>query len=84
MQNRERGAAHINIYYFLVLLVLFLGALWFGYVQLTQNNQLAIDRYKAQVEEAKARASLNLYVEYVREITAVLGEAGQYMTSKNV
>jgi len=84
MQNRERGAAHINIYYFLVLMVLFLGSLWFGYVVLTQNNQLERDRVAAKQSEAQARANLNLYTEYVREITAVLGESGEYTSSKNL
>lgn len=84
MQNRERGAAHINIYYFLVLMVLFLGALWFGYVVLTQNNELERDRAAALKQEAQARANLNLYVEYVREVTDILGESGEYKSSKNL
>ena len=84
MQNRERGAAHINIYYFLVLMVLFLGALWFGYVVLTQNNEMDRARADALRKEAQARANLNQYVEYVREISDILGETGEYTSSKNL
>ena len=54
MQNREHGAAHINIYYFLVLMIMFLGALWFGYVQLTHNNDLAKAAAKAQASEQES------------------------------
>ncbi len=84
MQNRERGAAHINIYYFLVLMVLFMGALWFGYVQLSQNNERLKERRAAVANEGEARAQLMQYVEYVREITAILGESGEYTSSKNL
>jgi hypothetical protein len=84
MQNRERGAAHINIYYFLVLIVLFLGALWFGYVQLSQNNQLEADKRAAVANEGAARAQLGVYVDYVQQISAILGEEGQFTSTKKL
>ena len=40
MHSRQRGAAHVPIMFFLILMVLFFGALGFAYVQLTQNTDL--------------------------------------------
>ena len=78
MQNRERGAAHINIYYFLVLLIMFLGALWFGYVQLTQNNDRLRAAEKARKSEEEKKLQITQYQQYVEEIRNILGETGQY------
>ena len=50
MRTGQRGAAHINIFFFLVMLVMFLGALGFGYMQLTDNVALK-ERFAATDKE---------------------------------
>lgn len=78
MHTRERGAAHVNIFFFLVMLVLFLGALGFGYAMLGKNTELeeAIKTANARVKDANRQALI--YKHYVEDITAEVGEAGAY------
>ena len=49
MHNRQSGAAHVPIMFFLLLLLMFFGALGFGWVQQTNNAEL-----KKEVAQAKA------------------------------
>lgn len=80
--NREHGAAHVNIFFFLIMLVMFLGALAFGYFQLTDNVKLE--------ERAKATAGQNIQLaidiqlrdDYIAEIRGLIGDAGQYAGGK--
>jgi hypothetical protein len=78
MHTRERGAAHINIFYFLVMLVLFLGALGFGYVQLTEGAKLRQDLDAARARMAQLEHDALVYDHYVQDVTKVVGEAGSY------
>ena len=73
MQNRERGAAHINIFYFLVAMVLFLGSFWFGYVQMSQVNDAIAKRKDAELAKLVAERDLEHYRHYVEELSNLLG-----------
>ena len=78
MQIRERGAAHINIFFFLVMLVLFLGALGFGYVQLSENNQLVEDAKTARAEADDYKSRLLIREHYIEAISGQIGSTGTY------
>lgn len=78
MHNRERGAAHINIYFFLVVLVLFLGSLWFGYVQMSEVNGAKESQRKAIYDLQLAKRDLEHYGHYVEELSDILGEKGKW------
>lgn len=78
MHHRERGAAHINIYYFLVLLIGFFGALWFGYVQLSKVKGAEAAEQAAKVDALKLKiAKKNLEI-YVEDITKAIGHPGKW------
>ncbi|MEM7205720.1 MAG: hypothetical protein AAF628_36035 [Planctomycetota bacterium] len=78
MHTRERGAAHINIFFFLVMLVLFLGALGFGYVQLTEKS--AVDERITAIlsRNQQLEHELLVYDHYVQDLAGVAGAAGTY------
>lgn len=78
MRTRERGAAHINIFFFLVMLVMFLGALGFGYMQLTDNVKL--QEVVASSEKAQEQLKMDVVVRdhYIEDVRKVLGEPGTY------
>lgn len=78
MQNRERGAAHINIFYFLVAMVLFLGSFWFGYVQMSQVNDATARREAAELSQLVAERDLEHYKHYVEEVSDLLGSKGDW------
>jgi len=78
MQTRERGAAHINIFFFLVMLVLFLGALGFGYVQTTEKT--SVEEHIATLIEQNRQLEADILIRqhYIEDLQAVVGEAGTY------
>ncbi|MGE0141963.1 MAG: hypothetical protein AB7I19_03055 [Planctomycetota bacterium] len=78
MQNRERGAAHVNVFFFLVMLVLFLGALGFAYVTLGQKTELEESVKTARAERSEAVKNLLIYKHYAEDISAQIGELGEY------
>ncbi len=78
MPSRERGAAHVNIFFFLIMLVLFLGALGFGYVTLQKNTELEQAIQTARADKAAAEGQRILYEHYTEDITKQVGEAGEY------
>lgn len=77
MRTRERGVAHVNIFFFLLLLVLFLGALFFAYVQMDRNTELENRMANVDVEKKnvdKQRLIRDQYIESIRP----LGEADSF------
>ena len=78
MQNRERGAAHINIFYFLVAMVLFLGSFWFGYVQMSQIAAAQTARDKAVLAQQVAERDLEHYQHYIEELSNLLGSKSDW------
>lgn len=78
MHTRQSGAAHVNIFFFLVMLVLFLGALGFAYVTLEENNQLLAREAAATSRADKVEAQLYLYRHYTEDLAEEVGETGEY------
>ncbi len=78
MHTRERGAAHINIFFFLVVLVLLLGALGFGYAQLTENVDLQERIRTVAARNRQIEHDLLVYDHYVQDIGKLVGQPGTY------
>lgn len=78
MHNRQSGAAHVPIMFFLILLVMFLGALGFGYVTLTRNGELQKQLSTAQADAAVLRNKSFLVEHYIEDIGRVIGKPGKY------
>ncbi|MCB9876032.1 MAG: hypothetical protein H6835_00390 [Planctomycetes bacterium] len=64
--------------FFLILLVMFLGALGFGYVQQTENTKLITERNEARAERDLLRNKDLLVEHYVFDIGKVIGKFGPY------
>ena len=79
MHNRQTGAAHVPIMFFLILLVMFLGALGFAWVQQTNNSDLAKKRDEARAESQELRAKDILVAHYVEDLGKVIGKPGKYV-----
>lgn len=78
MLDRQRGAAHVPIIVFLLVLIMFLGALGYGYVQMEDNKKVNDDAASARAETEELKKQLLIYRHYVEDLTAEVGEAGQY------
>jgi len=78
MHNRQSGAAHVPIMFFLILLVMFLGALGFGYVTLTRNGELQQQLSKATADADVLRNKSFLVEHYIEDIGRVIGKPGKY------
>lgn len=78
MHTRQGGAAHVPILFFLMLLVLFLGALGFAYVTLTKNNDLET-QIQSHIATAKVNKGRILLLEhYIEDIGNVFKVPGAY------
>jgi hypothetical protein len=78
MHNRQSGAAHVPIMLFLILLVMFLGALGFGYVTLTRNSELQKQVATANADAEVLRSKSLLIEHYIEDIGRVIGKPGKY------
>lgn len=78
MHNRQRGAAHVPIMFFLLLLVMFLGALGFAYVTQTKNGDLTKQRNDALADNATLRKRDLLIEHYIGDLGEVLQKPGKY------
>lgn len=78
MHNRQSGAAHVPIMFFLILLVMFLGALGFAWVKVTENGDLIKERNEAKAEAEVARKKSFLVEHYIEDIGRVVGKPGKY------
>jgi len=78
MHNRQTGAAHVPIMFFLILLVMFLGALGFAWVQQTNNSDLNKKWDEARAESKELRAKDILVAHYVEDLGKVIGKPGKY------
>ncbi len=78
MHNRQSGAAHIPIMFFLVLLLLFLGALGFAWVTANENGDLRKQRNDALADATKLRHERLLIDHYIEDIGNVIGKPGKY------
>jgi hypothetical protein len=78
MHNRQSGAAHVPILFFLILLVMFLGALGFGYVTLTRNGELEKQVSSAKADADVLRQKALLVEHYIEDLGRVIGKPGKY------
>jgi hypothetical protein len=77
MRIRESGVAHVNIFFFLLVLVLFLGALFFAYVQMDKNTQLESSIATARAETKALTRDKLIRDQYIESIVP-LGETGEF------
>lgn len=78
MHTRQSGAAHVPMMFFLILLIMFLGALGFAYVTQDQNTQLR-DRLAAAAKEDAPKVGKNLLLTHlVEDLNGVLEKGGSY------
>lgn len=78
MQTRQNGAAHVPIMFFLILLVMFLGALAFAYVSTDSNTNLRTDNAKLRADIKAAQGKQLLLSHYIEDLGAVLQLPGKY------
>ena len=83
MHIRERGAAHVPMIFFVLILVMFLGALVFGYVKQTENGELMKQRNDARSDCETLRAKEALADHYIKDIGLVIGKPGAYTGRKS-
>lgn len=90
MHSRQSGAAHVPLIFFLILMVLFLGALGFAYVSATDSSDMRrlVDEWRVKAAEATARVELrNHYIEDLNKellFPQVTGENGYQGRTNNV
>lgn len=78
MPNRQSGAAHVPMMFFLLLLVLFLGAVGFAYVTQSKNNDLQ-KQLTAALADSKAHASQKVLMQdYMNDLADVIRKPGKY------
>lgn len=83
MHNRQSGAAHVPIMFFLILLVMFLGALGYGFVQ-QQNASEQLERRQAiQADIEALRAKETLIQDYIADWGNVINMPGSYTGRAN-
>jgi flagellar biosynthesis GTPase FlhF len=78
MHSRQSGAAHVPIMFFLLLLIMFLGTLVFGWLKLNEANDLRTQRDSANAKAAAASKRELLIQHYVEDIGRVVGKPGKY------
>ena len=78
MHNRQSGAAHVPIMFFLLLLMMFFGALGFGYVQQTNNAELRQDAADAKAALKEIQDKDLLISDYIEELGNVIKLPGVY------
>ncbi len=78
MLDRQRGAAHVPVIVFLLTLILFFGALGFGYVVLEKNSDIEKEIATARLEKKDLENKLFFMEHYVQDITEEIGESGEW------
>jgi hypothetical protein len=78
MHNRQTGAAHIPIMFFLILLVMFLGALAFAFIQQQENSEVVKKMRAAKADATEMRNKDLLISHYIADFGKVIGKPGQY------
>lgn len=78
MHTRQSGAAHVPMMFFLLMLLLFLGAVVFAWVKANENGQLMKQRDDAVAETTARKQKDLLSRDYADEIGKVIGKQGKY------
>ena len=79
MHNRQSGAAHVPIMFFILLLMMFFGALGFGWVQQTNNAELKKDIAQAKADLETVQSKEALIQDYIADIGKVINKPGPYL-----
>jgi hypothetical protein len=79
MSSRQSGAAHVPIMFFLLLLLMFFGALGFGWVQQTNNAELQKKADEARAELKTIQGKETLIQDYIADIGKVVNKPGPYL-----
>lgn len=82
MHNRQSGAAHVPMMFFLLLLILFLAAVSFAWINQTKNNELVDKNATIQAEINSLKAKEILYQHYIEDLGNVIGMPGKYTGRK--
>jgi len=82
MHNRQSGAAHVPMMFFLLLLILFLAAVSFAWINQTKNNELIDKNATVQAEINSLKAKEILYQHYLEDVGNVVGMPGKYTGRK--
>ena len=77
MHTRQSGAAHVPMIFFLLLLILFLGAVVFAWTKANENGQLVKQRDDAVAEANARKQKDSLAKDYTDEIGKVIGKQGK-------
>lgn len=78
MNDRQSGAAHVPMMFFLLLLAMFLGALGFAYVTFTENGKLNEELKTAKATQEQSQKKALLVDHYIDDLGRVLGKPGKY------
>lgn len=79
MSSRQSGAAHVPIMFFLLLLLMFFGALGFGWIQQTNNAELQKKADEARAELKTIQGKETLIQDYIADIGKVISKPGPYI-----
>lgn len=77
MHNRQSGAA-VPMMFFLLLLVMFLGALTYGFMMQQRNGELLKERTDARAELDIISKQKMLVEHYIEDLGRVIGKPGKY------
>lgn len=78
MHNRQSGAAHVPMMFFLLLLIFFLGAVGFAWMNQTKNNELLERIAKVEAENGSLKANRLLIEHYIADVGSSVGKGGKY------
>jgi hypothetical protein len=78
MRSRQRGMAHVNIFVFVVTLVLFLGAVTFAFVLSGKVDEVERENLRMSGELKKQIADLKIRDHLLDELKTIVGEPGDY------
>lgn len=84
MHTRQSGAAHVPIMFFLILLVMFLGALAYAYVTTDANTNLQERFAKAQQELQQMKGKQLLMSHYIEDLGEKIQLPGKYTGRETV
>lgn len=78
MHPRQRGVAHVNIFWSLIPFVLMIGAIAYGYMKHVEADENMIARRQAEQQRDLFEFERNERNTQLRQLTAVLGNAGPF------
>lgn len=84
MHNRQSGAAHVPMVFFLLVLALFLGAVSFAFVTHSKNGELIKQRDDAEASRKALTDRDKLVRDYISAIGQVINKKGAYTGKQGV